>query len=148
LLITGKVKDYKIKEQFLASTQVTYYGILQYDEALSIIAATDVVLILYDPSIQMSQYRLAGCNRLCEAMMFGKPIITNIYDEYVFKKMRNCIKVQYSKTSIRDAILFLINNPKERVQLGLKGKLLAKKEYNWEEMERTLINAYKMLTMK
>lgn len=92
LLITGRAFDHKIKEQVLASNQVTFYGTLQYEQALSIVAAVDVVLILYDPSIQMSQHRLAGCNRLFEAMMFGKPIITNIYDEYVFKRCKTALK--------------------------------------------------------
>jgi len=141
LLITGNV-DRHIAELMLSSPQVKYLGIIPYEEVLNVENSVDAILILYDPSIELSQFRIAGSYRLFEAMMLRKVVITNIYDKYVFEKMQCCILVDYEEESIKKAITFLMQNPEERKRLSLAGSLLSEEKYSWEAMEKLLIDSY------
>lgn len=55
--------------------QIRFVGRKAYDDALKIMAENDVVIALYDPKIPNN--RLAAPNKLFEACMLGKPILTN-----------------------------------------------------------------------
>ena len=144
IVITGRVLSREIAKEVLSSPRVRYFGITSYEEALKVENSADLIAIIYDPSAPLSQHRLAGCNRLFEAMMLKKPIITNIADEFVIEKLANCTIVDYNWNSIRSAVTSIVGDSREKKNVN-NIRYFEGEEYCWEATEKLLIESYGQL---
>ena len=67
------------------------------------------------------------------------------YEKIVVEKGKFGIAIEYTKESLKNAILKLKNDKLLCVELGKKALKAAISEYNWEKQEKKLIEAYKDL---
>src|SRR5205085_912295 len=106
--------------------------------------SSDVILGLYDANPNSS---ITLPNKLFEAMMCGKPIITNLASEVVSKF--NCgIVVDYNDINkIKTAVISLKENVNLRRNLGKNGRKAFVQEYNWTSMEKELYKIYDSLLL-
>jgi len=114
-----------------------------HDKILRYTSIADAIIALYDPSIPNNRY--ASPNKLFEAMMFGKPIITNkgTAVEKIVVSERIGILVEYGNAdSIRNAVLKLATDPKTARKLRYNARRAFNKKYNWRMMEKRLSSLY------
>lgn len=125
---------------------VRFHGRIPHLRALELTDQADALVATYDPRIP--NHRYASPNKLFEAMMLAKPIVvargTNM-DRIV--EANGCgLVVEYGNTTDLEAALSrLANEPVLRSALGAAGRSAYERHYNWEEMERRLINLYQQL---
>ena len=144
LVITGKVKDLKLKNKIDRITNIKYKGFLDRNELLKLEANCDVMVALYDLKLQ-SQYGYGMANKVLEAMMCGIPVITNISPDLITETKCGII-VQYDNISqIKSAIITLQEDPNLRKFYGNNGRNAYLEKYNWTKMEEKLYNIYQQL---
>ncbi|MCL0058167.1 glycosyltransferase family 4 protein [Dehalococcoidia bacterium] len=143
LIIAGRGSEnllHKITEK------VRCTGWIPYEEVIDKTIESDILFAFYDPKIPNNRY--ASPNKLFEAMMCGKPIIVNdrtVMSEIV--RAEKCgIAVPYGDVeAIREAIVKLKNNPELCQELGENGRKAYEERYNWQDMEKRLLDAYDRL---
>lgn len=147
LIITGRVEDKKLLNRIDGISNIIYHGFLDHDKVLDLEAGSDVMIALYDLNLQTQNKFVMG-NKLFEAMMFGKPIISNVAQELI--KEVNCgIVVDYSNVDqLREAIVTLRDNPELCKRLGDNGRKAFLEKYNWNIMEQRLYKIYDSLLKK
>ena len=138
LVIAGRIIDVSLNE-LIEDPKIQYLGILSHKEALALMSQADVIPILYDPKFIISRY--ANPNKLYEAMMLGVPVLSNVCKN-IIKKIGCGIIINYNANDIREALIFLKENINLRKQMGLKGRIAFKKEYEWNIMEKRIEKLY------
>jgi glycosyltransferase involved in cell wall biosynthesis len=123
---------------------IQYIGWVPYEEVVKKTIKGDISFAFYDPKIPNNRY--ASPNKLFEAMMCEKPIIVS--DDSTMAdivRKENCgIVVPYGDVgAIKEAVIKLKNDPGLRQKLGKNGRKAYEEKYNWDIMEKRLINAYK-----
>jgi glycosyltransferase involved in cell wall biosynthesis len=146
LIIAGRAVDKEMTNKILKLPNVKYKGTLPPRDALLLESSADVIIVLNDPKVPWNNLSIP--TRIFEGMMFKKPIITNMAPELINKF--NCgILVDYENINqIKEAIVSLQNNPKQRISLGNNGYEGFLKRYNWDVMEKELFKIYEELTRK
>ncbi|MEM4619027.1 MAG: glycosyltransferase family 4 protein [Desulfurococcaceae archaeon] len=134
----------KIAEKF--RNKITYLGFITYDEVLKKGLSADALVAFYDPNIPNNLH--ASPNKLFEAMMLAKPIITNdgtLVAKFV-KRFGIGLVVPYDDiAAIKKAFLLLRDNPNLVYLLGNNGRKLYEKFFSWNKMRERLFNIYKSL---
>jgi len=140
LFFAGRIIDEKFLDRLLETSNVKYKGLLQLDEAFTLTANSDVMIILYD--LEKPINRIAMPNKIFEAMMFGLPIITNVATEIIHEV--GCgITVDYNNLNkIKSAITKLRDDEDLRKRLGQKGREAFEQKYNWKLVEKELYKTY------
>jgi len=138
----------EFKNVFSKTANVVFLGKIPHEEVIKKTLEADLIVAFYDPS--WPSYRYAStANKVFEAMMCRKPILTNYgtsLTEFV-RKVRCGIVVEYGNVlHIRESIILLKNNPEFRRQLGENGYEVYVKRYSWEIMKARLLRIYKTLT--
>ncbi len=126
---------------------VEFRGKVSYNEALAIEKNALAILALYDPKIPNN--RFAAPNKLYEAMMLGKPIVTTSDNSAgkIVEAERIGITVTYDDLkTLTNALIFLKNNPSQREQMGQRARTLYEKQYSFAKQDQKLQLAYKALT--
>jgi glycosyltransferase involved in cell wall biosynthesis len=144
LIVTGKIKDMKLKNKISAIPNIKYYGFLDRNKLLDLEASSDVMVALYDLNLQR-QYEYGIANKVLEAMMCGLPIITNISHELVDEAKCGIIVEYDNLEQITQAIITLRDNPELRRRLGTNGRKAFVEKYNWTKMEEKLLRTYQVL---
>ncbi len=133
--VNDLVGKYPEKFQFL--------GKINYDDVLRISLSSDLLFSLYDPDVIMGKY--ASPNKLFEAMMCAKPILVSEGTAMAnIVRQENCgLVVPCDDTdAISKAIIRIKSDPLLKAKLGRNGRKAYEERYNWDIMERRLINAY------
>lgn len=147
LVVTGKIKDVNLKNEIERVPNVKYHGFLDRKMLLALEVNCDVMVALYDTSLQ-TQYEYGMSNKVLEAMMCGLPVITNISHELV-NDTKCGIVVDYNNTSqIKNALLSLKDSPDLRKSYGNNGRRAFLEKYNWARMEEKLHETYDVLLNK
>jgi glycosyltransferase involved in cell wall biosynthesis len=147
LIITGKVKDLKLKNEIDRITNIKYHGFFDRNELLELESSCHVMVALYDLQLQ-SQYEYGVANKVLEAMMCGVAVITNISHDLV-NETKCGILVDYGNIpEIKQAIIKLRDNPQLRKLYATNGRKAFLKKYNWRKMEEKLYNKYDTLLNK
>jgi glycosyltransferase involved in cell wall biosynthesis len=144
LVITGKIKDVNLQNKIDGIPNIKYHGFLDRKKLLDLEASCDVMIALYDLTLQ-SQYEYGMANKILEAMMCGLPVITNISHELVNDTKCGIIVEYDNMQQIKNAILTLRDNPELRKFYGMNGRKAFLEKYNWNRMEEKLYNTYKHL---
>ena len=147
LVVTGKVKDSKLKNEIDKIANIKYHGFLDRNKLLELETNCHVMVALYDLRLQR-QYEYGMANKVLEAMMCGVAIITNISRDLI-KETKCGIVVDYGNISdIKRAIIKLRDNPQLRKLYATNGRRAFIEKYNWGKMEEKLYNTYDRLLNK
>ena len=146
LIIAGTGADEKkLMHIFDAQENIEFKGWLSSRESLEWTAKADVIFAFYDPKIPIN--RIASPNKLFDAMMCGTPVIANseaLPVAEIINKEKCGLLVPYDDIQgIRDAILKLKKDSNLCTNMGENGQKAFEREYNWDIMEKRLINLYK-----
>jgi glycosyltransferase involved in cell wall biosynthesis len=131
---------HKVSKNF---ANINWFGRVDYQKALDLSNAADLLFATYDPSIP--NHRYSSPNKVFEAMMLGKPIIvaknTNM-DQIIVGA--DCGKViDYgNENQLETALSVLARDPGERTRLGKNAQLAYDNSYNWNIMRERLFKLY------
>lgn len=147
LVLAGKKEGlyHEIKEYVKENDKVTFLGTIPSDEIIPRTHDADAVFVLVDPDSK--QHQNTVFNKQFEAMVCGRPIIvtSGTFAAKMTKDLDCGIGVDYSKESVKKAIIQLRDNPDLVERLGRNGFTAAKKRYNWEYEKKNLLKVYDAL---
>lgn len=125
---------------------VNVYGRIDYQQALRLSAAADVLFATYDPMIP--NHRYSSPNKIFEAMMLGKPIIaaanTNM-DRIVLEERCGLVVPYGDMDALEAALQRLTNDVLLRKELGVNARHAYDASYGWPQMSQRLQNLYTRL---
>jgi len=140
----GKYKSYffQLSEKF---DNIKFYGRLNYDQTLALEKACDVMLAIYDPSIE--NHRFAAPNKFYESLMLGKPVVMvkGTGMSQVVEENNIGVLIEYSEIGFLEGINKLINEKHLWPTMEQKMKKLYNENYSWEEMRKRLLGLYERL---
>lgn len=123
---------------------INYYGRIDYNSAIYLYNNSDIILMIYDPSVP--NHKFSAPNKLYEAMMLGKAIIvvkdTGIDD--IVEKEKMGIVIEYTEKALLEAIQFLKSNPKQ-LEIMKKNAKIAYRNFTWDEMKSRIQSIYQEL---
>lgn len=138
--------DAYFKEQSHAFENIYYYGRLTYDHTLSLENECDIMLAIYDPTVD--NHRFAAPNKFYESLMLGKPVImargTGMSEVVEANGIGELI--EFSKEGFIDGLNRLIARRDEWYLMGDRMKAIYRNQYCWDEMERRLVAMYTQIT--
>ena len=142
---TGTEEDVKaiLDEELLISGKLEYLGWIPYKQVIEGDLNADILFYFVDPTSLNGKY--SSPNKLFEAMMCGKPIIANkgSFMSKIVEEEKCGITVPFGNVdAIRDAVAKLRDDPELRQKLGRNGRNAYDRCYNWELMQKRLIEAY------
>jgi len=134
------------KEVSAARPNIEFLGQIPHKRTLELEKNAIAIIALYDPTFPNN--RLAAPNKLYEAMMLGRPLITTkgtlVGD--IVERERIGIAVTYGDIQeLRQALSRLINNPAERTEMGQRARVLYETRYSCDMQCQKLRQAYQEL---
>ena len=120
-----------------------FLGTIPYEEVLSQTASAHAIAALYDPLVPNNRY--AAPNKVFEAMMCSKPVLTSdgtaIAD--LVRSLGCGVVVPYGdRRALQRALEGLMLSPDECERMGARGRAAFESGYRWEAMEPRLLEAY------
>lgn len=131
----------ELVHQLKVDKQVHFTGHKSFEEMVRILSESDVALI---PHLRSEQTNCSSPNKLYQYIYAGKPILTSNCTslERLVKETQSGLSYQHdSPESFKTALLDLIHNQKEKVDLDFANKQL-KDKYNWNVDAKRLCNLY------
>ena len=125
---------------------ITYRGRVSYEEALALQRGATAILALYDPAVPNNLF--AAPNKLFEAMMLGRPIITSagtLAGGIVEREGIGLIVPYGDVQRLGDAMRFLASHPEECKRMGQKGRQLYEQHYSFARQCQAIQEAYRSL---
>lgn len=126
-------------------SNIVFHGKLSYDQTLSLEKQCDIMLAVYDPSIE--NHRFAAPNKFYESLMLGKPVVmvrgTGMSD--VVEKQDLGVLIDYSEEGFSDGLSKLLERKAEWKIMGERAQHIYKEKYNWDEMRNRLKDLYENL---
>ncbi len=144
LIVAGHGPDEAdLLPQLETSPACLFLGTVPYEEVLRQTASCHVVAALYDPAVPNN--RLAAPNKLYEAMMLSKPVLTNegiALAEFVRQVGVGSVAVFGDRRSIQRALEDLQLHPEACAEMGRRGRQLFDERYRWSTQAERLVSAY------
>lgn len=135
--ISSIIKEYDISDNLIVT------GFLPYREMYKEISSGGIGLVLFKSEYFNIYVGLP--NKLFDYMLCGLPVIASDFPEIRrIVKNENCgILVNPANINeIRDAIVYLIENPIKAKQMGENGQKAVMEKYNWNVAEKQLFEIY------
>lgn len=141
----GSLESYCKKLSFIMKN-VEFLGKIPYEKTLELERNAIGIIALYDP--RLSNNQLAAPNKLYEAMMLGRPLITSrgtLVGEFVEQKGIGIAVNYQSIEELTQALDHLRSNLKVREEMGLRARRLYEKEYSFKKQCKKLVDVYREL---
>lgn len=135
-----------IKDDISNISNISWYGVVSYQQALELNCAADTLFAAFDPRVPNHQY--SSPNKLFEAMMLGKPIIVakNTAIDDLVGLLNSGVVISYGNSAdLEEAINKLASNPSLKMQLGQNARIAYEQEFSWNRMADRLVNLYEFL---
>ena len=123
-----------------------FLGKIQYQDTLAVEGNALALLALYDPTVPNNRY--AAPNKLYEAAMLGKPIITSAdtqLSETVAKTGIGYVVPYGDIDLLRQACQKIIDQPEEAKQMGIRARALYDQQFAAVKMKARFQKAYEKL---
>jgi glycosyltransferase involved in cell wall biosynthesis len=136
-----KVKT--LAQELKVSDYVSFTGRISDEQALAILNTTDVCV---NPDEANEMNDKSTMNKVMEYMVLGKPIVQFDLKEGKFSAAGSALYAE--KNNSEDfalKILFLLDNPKLREEMGKMGNERIQKQLAWQHQAPKLIKAYEKL---
>ena len=147
LIVAGHGPDEaELLPQLETSPACLYLGTVPHEEVLRQTASCHAVAALYDPSVPNN--RLAAPNKVYEAMMLAKPVLTNEgigLADLVRRGGLGAVATYGDRTSIQQALEELMLHPEACAEMGRRGRRLFVERYRWSSQAERLVSAYREL---
>ena len=121
---------------------IKYYGRVPYEKTIQIESNSDILPVIYDPSLLNHVY--AAPNKFYEALALGKPLImakgtgmSSVVEKYDLGET-----IDYNVESLELAINRLISRRAEWPEISRREQELYKTTYSWTEMENRIYKLY------
>ena len=129
-------------------SKVNFLGKKSYKDVLALYKESKIGMALcsYLPNTNNKKGSF-GNTKIFEYMMNELPIIFTDFEIYkkINKEKKFGIAVNpYNEKQVKKAIQYLINNPKEAKEMGKNGRYLVENKYNWNILEKRLLDMYEM----
>lgn len=141
------------EEQILAEAgklaNVTWHGVLAYEQVLFYSQQADALIATYDPAIP--NHRYSSPNKVFEAMMLAKPVLVarDSNADCLVERAGCGLVVPYGdQAALEGALAQLAGDGALRTRLGQQGRMAFEHEYSWEKMSGRLLNLYATLESK
>lgn len=128
------------------SRYIRFLGQIPYEQTLAIERGSEAILALYDP--RLLNNRLAAPNKLYEAMMLGRPIITSagtLAGELVEREQIGIVVRFGDPDELANAMRYLLEHRKRANEFGMRARRLYEERYSYETQCRKLLEAYRRL---
>jgi len=125
---------------------IEFLGKIPYERTLEIERNALAIIALYDPNFRNN--RLAAPNKLYEAMMLGRPLITNrgtLVGELVEREQIGVVVTYGDTQELAQALKQLRDNPEEREAMGRRARRLYEERYSFEKQAGRLREVYREL---
>ena len=146
LILLGKFSSEKYEKNLKSLkgfNKVDYKGVVDFKDVPLFYQKSDVGIICFLPE---PNHLNAVPNKFFEYMAAGLPIVVSNFPSWERIIQENscgiCIDPLKPK-KIAQAIKYLIDHPKEAIEMGKNGKNAVFKKYNWGEESKKLIEVYK-----
>jgi hypothetical protein len=119
-----------------------FLGRLDHLEALRVQHSARAIVALYDPSVPNN--RMAAPNKLYEAMMVGRPLISTKQTPIGDFVEENGIglAVEYGdRRALTEALKRIVRNPGIAEEMGTRARALYETKYSWEKCSVTLLKS-------
>lgn len=144
LSIAGSgTEESKVKDAMKKCNNIQFLGQIPYQKVIACSLQADVLIALYDPRIE--NHKFASPNKLFEAMMLSKPIITSdnkSLENYICDEKCG-ITVRYGYIdNLLGAVLQLKQSHELCQNLGQNGRNAYERKYSWDIMKDRLLLKY------
>lgn len=148
LLLAGPFESTHFQKECLetAPPNVTYLGILPWDEIPELLATCDIGMLCLLPA---PNYLHCLPTKLFEYLYAGLAVVASDFDywnTFILEKKTGIQVNPASPESIAQGVLSLVGNQELRQDLRLRGPLLVANEFAWESQIPVLFEAYDNLT--
>ncbi len=144
LILAGKKESMfdEIEKLSKKYNNTEFLGTIPSEEILPLTRRGNVTFVIVDVK---KQYTMNVYNKQFEAMTCGRPIIVTkgTYASEMTEELKCGLTVEYSKKSVKEAIIKLRDNPKLCEELGRNAFKAAKEKYNWDVEKNKLLKVYK-----
>jgi Glycosyltransferase len=127
------------------SKNAVFTGNVSHSKVMEYITMSKLGLSLLQP---IPRYKKAVPIKLFEYMACGLPVVASNFPEIskVVEEADCGILVDPTNVDeIADAIIYLLEHPEDARRMGVNGRRAVKEKYNWEKMERRLLEVYEGL---
>lgn len=146
LIVGGGVKAENIKKKAKEYHHVSIVDEVPYKKVINYYNQSDCTYAVYDSKVE--NIKVAIPVKVFEAMAVGIPVIVNknIWISNFVKKNRIgfCVD-ENNMEEIEQVILEIKKNRNLATEFGENGRKLFEEVYNWEKMEKRLLNVYENL---
>ena len=121
---------------------IHFLGKISYEETLKLESDADIMLAIYDPSIE--NHLFAAPNKYYEALMLGKPLIMvrNTGLSNNVEKHNFGVLIDYSGISFEKGIETMLDRKDEWHLMSKTMKQIYQESYNWDIMKQRLTKMY------
>lgn len=146
VVVAGKgINSFLAQRLSTCFSNFIFKGPVTYNEVLDLESKGKVLFAVYNPDVPNN--RLSAPNKFYESLALGKPIIvcrgTGI--DKLVEKYNLGLSIPYNANEFYKALNTLLKNPGLCREMGRNGRKLFKEKYNWERMEKKLLEAYSEL---
>lgn len=137
----GKHEDI-VREYSDKYENVFYYGKISYQETLELEQEADIMLAIYDPTIE--NHVFAAPNKFYEGLMLGKPLIMvngTGMSEFV-EQYDLGVVIEYSEEGFRNGVEELIAKKSEWKLMSGREREIYSKMFSWDTMKMRLLELY------
>jgi len=120
-----------------------YTGWVNYDTVFDYLRRAKIGVILLQPVYYNNIMGIP--NKLFDCMAAGIPVVASKFPnitEIVEESNCGMLVDPTDPQEVTDAIIYLMEHPKEAEEMGSNGRRAVEEKYNWENMERELLQIY------
>lgn len=150
LAIAGQFSSASLREE-LASLEgwarVEEHGWLSRGEVARLLHGARMGLVLFHP---VANHIEAQPTKLFEYMSAGLPVIASdfpLWRDIVGDARCGILVDPLDPAAIADAMTWIMRNPEEAQEMGLRGRKAVEERFNWHSEARNLIRAYQLMKL-
>lgn len=148
-LVVGTIPedDLSFSTEYLNRNNLTdrfeYTGWVNYDTVFDYLCRAKIGVILLQPVYYNNIMGIP--NKLFDCMAAGIPVVASKFPnitEIVEESNCGILVDPTDPQEVADAIIYLMEHPKEAEEMGSNGRRAVEEKYNWENMEKELLQIY------